>query len=267
VLAGATDPAALLARLVQSSTGTVALDVNSNAAISFATDALDRREPRRIRRTDQLRRHPHAQRHDVSLGGGGGVLTVTSPLTGGNAVTITTGSTVILIGANNYTGVTTVNANATLRGVDTTAYSGDATVATVLGKRQHPFAPGWRTIQLRANGNGDSIPQTLTYNNLLTASTAGTNFTVDVGRADGTSENKILALQGLISLGANVTFNLTGANGYFLRALGNLGLGGGGTVSNVTLNPTTASFALNNVSGGSNTVNPTLTLGGTSQAN
>ena len=115
VLTGAAGPAAMLSRIATTSTGTIALDTDSSAAIDFNaagfTAASLGAAINNVSYTGLLTPNGTTYR----LGGGGKVLTLsgTNALTGsGNSLVITgaaAGSGVVLADANDYTGTTTVN--------------------------------------------------------------------------------------------------------------------------------------------------------------
>ena len=193
----------------------------------------------------------------------------------GGRVTIAGSGTTTFTGSNTYSGATSINNGATLRGIDSTVYAGNQTVRSVFGSGLiAAVTPGAGALQLRANGQNDASAQLLTFNNSVLASTGGQNFTVNVDRESGTGTGKTLGVGNLnLATPASGTtrINVTGSNGYALQATGSnaLTMGGSSTTGTILLNPTTANLILsgnvNNSATGAST--KTLTLDGTSTGN
>lgn len=190
---------------------------------------------------------------------------------GGRVVFGSTGTT-ILTTANTYTSINDINGGATLRGSDSTAYSGDATTKTVFGTGGNVIAMTNNSrLELRANGQNDPSAQLLTMTTKVAQySGGGGAISFDVGREGGNGTGKTIRIGGLsIAAAASVTTaNFTGSNGYLLDA-GSLALGGGGATGTILLNPTTTSVILSgNVTNSGNASSvKTLDLGGTSTGN
>ena len=265
VLQGATDPTSMLSKIVQSSAGAIALDVNSSANLNFLTPGLTAASLGAVGNvTYSGVMTPWTGTY--RFGGGGGTLTVSSNLTGANRVEITGTSKVVLTGSNSYTGlVTNVGVAATLQGSDSTAYSGDHALIPVFSNTMVGMA-NTSTLELRANGSNDSTSQVLTFGNQVQNSNSAGAFTIDVNQQAATGgTNKTLAM-GSMNLGANETLNVTGGNDFRLK-INQLNLGGGASTSTTVMNPTTGNLTITSVGGGSNTASPLLKLDGTSTDN
>lgn len=206
----------------------------------------------------------------ILINTGGQNVTFTSALTTGTAGTLgKAGSgTLTLTGNSTFGTAGSVSVNVTggiLRGSDSTVRTGNANLNRVFGVGVVQLAGG-TTLELRANGTNDSSSQILTYGNQLQVSSGGVTYTVDVGREAATGgTGKTIAL-GSHNVGANNTMNVTGSNDFNL-AINQLQIGGGGTSSVFTINPTTANVIIASVGSGSQTASPTLRLSGTSQGN
>lgn len=162
-----------------------------------------------------------------------GTLTVSAVMGGPGSMNLPAGNsgTVVLSGANNYTGVTTVNSGSTLQLQN--IYS--------LATNRLTLNSG-ATLQLRSdNGvafNGGNNLQGL----------GNSSVTFDVNQRTGAGFNQTLGFApGGFNVG-NSTLNVTGGNGYSL-ALGPLT---GVYAGPLTLNPTTANVSLAGVFGGAN---------------
>lgn len=169
--------------------------------------------------------------------------------TGTTAITKNGSDTLALVSSaaasNTYSGGTILNGG-TLLGTDSTAYSGaNPTTNKLFGTGTITMADG-TTLQIRADGDGTTTAQTLSYGNNVTLTG---NVTVDANRnVSTTAKTKTIAL-GNLSMGAN-TLTVLGGNAYVLR-FGVLTLSG-----NADLNVGTgASLMLNNaIVGGTNSL-------------
>ena len=223
---------------------------------------------------------------NLSVVGISGTTTLSQTISGAGRVTKSgVGTGLVLSGSNTYTGGTTLS-NGVLQGTDSTAYVGNANVLSNAGFGNSApgtvalnMGSGTGTLQFRVNGQSDSSSQTLTlfsgYTSatssqqtlVLTQSGGGGNYTIDVNREGGTGSNKTLEIAGYTSLVRNGTLNVTGGNGYSLR-LANLILSSGSAGSNYTLNPTTGSLKVGNITSVSTgTGTTTLTLDGSATGN
>jgi len=192
---------------------------------------------------------------------------------GGRVVFASTGTT-ILTAANTYTGINDIQGGATLRGSDSTAYSGDATTKTVFGTGGNVIAVNANSrLELRANGQNNSTGQvlTMTSKSLQYASTTATSMFIDVGREGGTGTNKTIKLAGTLNFATPTTgvtsINFSGADGYLFEA-NTVTLGNAGSAGTLLLNPTTTSVTIGTVGNSGNAgQTKTLELGGTSAGN
>jgi autotransporter-associated beta strand protein len=221
---------------------------------------------------------------NVSFVGLSGITTVSQTISGAGRLTKSgVATTLVLTGSNTYTGGTTLS-NGTIQGTDSTAYVGNANVLSNAGFGNSApgtvavnMGAGTGNLQFRVNGQSDSSSQTLTlFSNYasatssqqtltMTQSGGGGSYTIDVNREGGTGLNKTVEIAGYSSLVRNGTLNVTGGNGYSLR-LANLILTSGNAGSNYTLNPTTASLKVGNITSVT-TGSVTLTLDGAASGN
>ena len=215
--------------------------------------------------TDYSSRFSTAASNAIRIDTNSQTVTFASAMTSSGGTLFKTGTgTLILTGANTYTGTTDVS-QGTLRGSDSTVYTNATnTLTKVLSSGVVQIANN-ATLDLRANGLNDSSVQTLTYGNQIQVSTSNTTYNINVGRESGTGTNKIIAM-GNHNVGANAVMNLTGDPGYQL-SINQYQIGGGTAASTTILNPTTGSLIIGSVGGGSNTLSPTMNLDGTSSGN
>jgi fibronectin-binding autotransporter adhesin len=198
----------------------------------------------------------------LTAGAASGNNTIGGSIANGSAtaltgVTKTGAGTWVLSGANSYTGPTTVTggtlvlsgtnatSNVTISGgtnstvlVTNPAATGTGNLTTATGATT-PF------VQLHLDGGGTiALPNALGGN-------SGVNATFDVDN-NGTGANGVIQLNGAMANSAvgNVTYNVTGNNGYGL-AVANV-RATGGSAGTIKFNPTTANLSLGNLSTGSN---------------
>lgn len=171
--------------------------------------------------------------------------TITSTIAG-TAGFIKAGSGMLTLSGNNsgLTGGVTLNAG-TLQAVDTTTTAtGNQTLVKVLGANTSPLTLNAGTLQIRANGDGTTTAQTLTFGAYNTV--VGGDVTISVDRASGSGTTKTIAF-GTLSIGTN-TLTVTGGDAYILR------FGTATLTGDVTFNTTTAGLTLNAISGGTHNV-------------
>jgi len=215
--------------------------------------------------TDYSSRFSTAQNNAIRIDTNSRTITFASAIAGtGSTLTKVGNGTLILTGANTYSGQTDISAG-TLRGVDSTVYTNATNNLTKVFSTAAVQIGNNAILDLKANGLNDSTAQTLTYGNQIQVSAANATYNINVGRASGTGTGKTIAM-GNHNVGANAVMNLTGDSGYQL-SINQYQLGGSTTASTTKLNPTTASLIIGSVGGGSNTVSPTMNLDGTSTGN
>jgi fibronectin-binding autotransporter adhesin len=151
---------------------------------------------------------------------------------------------------------------------ETTYAAGDQTITNNgLGVGRISFSANTGTgsiLQLRANGQNDATPQTLTYgNNVLISGANGVYGIIDVGRQGGTGTQKTLALGNLTTGPNGGALRVTGESDYSL-AIGSVTITG--TSKGATFNPTTANLRIGSVGNTGTTLN-TLILNGTTTGN
>ena len=219
--------------------------------------------------TDYSSRFSTAANNAISIDTNSQTVTFASAITGSGVTLAKIGAgTLILTGANTYTGATSLGGGATsiLQGSDATAYTGASnTLKSVFGGNTTISVTGG-ILQLRANGTNDSTSQTLTYNYIVQDATASTSYTIDVDRQAASGGTGKTISVGILNSAANVAITVTGSDGFNLGT-GQIQLGGGSAVSVVTLNPTSANILAASVGGGTNTASPTLKLDGTTTGN
>lgn len=218
---------------------------------------------------DYSNRFSTAANQNIRIDTNGQNVTFASVISGSTNQITKSGTGILTLTAENTYGaagnVFTTISGGTVRGADPTAYVGNANLRKVFGTGA--IQPGnGTTLELRANGQNDSSTQTLTYGNQIQVSATGATYNINVDQESATGgTNKIIAM-GTHNVGANTTMNLTGGNGFSLQ-IGNYAPGGGGTTSTTLLNPVGANLLIGSIGGGSNTVSPTVGLGGTSTGN
>jgi len=185
--------------------------------------------------------------------------TVSAAIGGSGPVVKNGTGMLILSGANTYTNTTTHNSG-TLRFLGGSALP--AATAINLG-------PGTLQILNDGVGSGGSISL---LGNTITLSGAYTTDIINVGNNGSGNTGNIVAFGGLFNgtplNSLTSTINFTAANGY-LMSFGILGLPGN-TGATTTLNPTTTSVIIGNVTNQNTSFGghyDTLTLGGTSTGN
>lgn len=203
---------------------------------------------------------------------GPGTFTIASPITNGqgaSTLTKTGPGTVVLSGANTYTGITAANGGTLiLSGSNTNSSLRFNAGASPVVRLITPGAAGTGLInftsgasnsrlELHIDGGGTvAVPNALGGNTGVTAS-------IDVDNNGDGSTGGVIQLtgsSGISAIGA-MTFNVTGSNGYSLK-IDNLRstAGGGGAVN---FNPTSASLTLGNLTGSVGGKTSTWTLLGT----
>lgn len=219
--------------------------------------------------TDYSSRFSTAANNAISIDTNSQTVTFASAITGSGVTLAKIGAgTLILTGANTYTGATSLGGGTTsiLQGSDATAYTNASnTLKSVFGGNT-TISVTSGILQLRANGTNDSTSQTLTYNYVVQDATASTSYTIDVDRQAATGGTGKTISVGILNSAANVAITVTGSDGFNLGT-GQIQLGGGATASVVTLNPTSANIIAASVGGGTNTASPTLKLDGTTTGN
>ncbi len=192
----------------------------------------------------------------ITVNGGAGISAaftsnVTNGITGAVGIAFGAGSginSITLSAANDFTGTVNFgnNINNTLTLTSVNAIAQAASINITAG-----------TIKLLSNTNA-------TFN---TPGVTGitNNSTIFVGN-NGNGANNTVSISGAVTLTANRSLNITGANGYTL-GLANVAIGSGATGS-YSLNPTTAKVAVSNVTNLSSASGTyTLGLSGTSTGN
>ena len=152
----------------------------------------------------------------------------------------------------------------TVRSLDSTAYTGNATVKSTLGTGALNLTSG--TLDLRVNGQDDATSQTLSFGNaLVPATSSSTAFNVDRQGGSGTNKTIAFASTALIT-GTN--WNITGDHGYSLNLGAATFNSSNGTVG---LSPLSANVTINTlqvITGSPSSVTPAqLVLGGTTTGN
>lgn len=109
-------------------------------------------------------------------------------------------------GANTYSGGTVLNAGI-LAAVDSTVYGSTGQIKKAFGTG--PITLNGGTLQLRANGNGTTTAETLTYGNEVIV---GGDVTLDAARESGTGTAKTLKF-GNLTMGAS-TLTVKAPNSY-----------------------------------------------------
>ena len=175
VIAGYAADQTLLSRFASGSAGTLALTGDNGNALNFSTGNLDLS----LGAASGLLTYsgtltPNAGTY--RLGGGGGTLTVTSPLSGANALSIS--GDVKLLGGNTATGAVSINAGGRLQVINNTDLGDPANVVTLNGG----------TLQL-VNVTGSAGGEYLQLGNVVN----GGARTVAVGAGGGTIDVPALA--------------------------------------------------------------------------
>jgi fibronectin-binding autotransporter adhesin len=129
---------------------------------------------------------------------------------GGGSLVKNGSSTLILTGANSYTGDTTLNTG-TLQG---STASSSLTPPSPFSTSALKLNGG--TLQLRANGNGSNTTETITFGNNVTL---GGDVAFDVGRQGGAGTNKTIAL-GTLAIGAHTLTNNNAVTGTYALEFG-----------------------------------------------
>jgi autotransporter-associated beta strand protein len=210
----------LITRVVGSSTGTVALAANSSNSLNFNNLTASLGSTGSYAYSGVLT--PNGTNYN--LGGGGGLLTISSMLSGGNSLTVLNGGDVAPAVANTYTGGTIIDSGTTLL----ISSDGSSGSAAELG-----LVPTSATTNITINGGTLQATSTFALN---------ANRGIALGSSGGTID-----VDGITSNNSNtLTYNgvITGAGSLALTDTGTLVLGG-----------------LNMYSGGTNISSGTLRAG------
>jgi len=275
-------PAALLNRVVASSTGVIAADNYTATDFDFSTAGLSAAflgATSNLSYTGTLT----PQGTTYRLGGGGGTLTMANAnaLTGGNSVvvqggvvlaasndftgglTVNSGATLVLGASQNFTGGLTVNSGASLTTGSTQAYAGGLTLnggtVRVSAGTYTGFGTGDLTINTGSTIIGVNTGTFTSSNNSFMAGTISLNRNV----TGVTTWNH----DGDITLTSNVTLN-SASNGWNTVVNGSIGQTGNrsltisGNVNSIELNAAnTFSGGLTYSSGGTLRINNASALG------
>ena len=244
-------------------TGTVTMNVNKSSYVKVTGGALT------LSGTLAL----SGGGTSASVANNGTGLLINGTITGaGMGFTASGTGPVIISGANTFGSSTVglrVGTSSTVQITDETTYAaGDQTIThNGLGVGRVTFAANTGTgsiLQLRANGQNNATPQTLTYgNNVSISGASGVYGIIDVGRQGGTGTHKTLAL-GNLTTGANSgALSVTGESDYSL-AIGSVIITG--TSKSASFNPTTANLSIGSV-GNTGATLSTLNLNGTAPSN
>ena len=185
--------------------------------------------------------------------GSGLTSTINAIVAGTVGFTKASAGTLILNGANTYSGTTTLGGG-TLRVTSSSGLGGSGLVT---------FGTG-TTLQLHIDGGGTvALPSAI-------GSNTNANYTIDVNNQT-TGTGGLIQLNGTSLTGtASSTINVTGGNGYSLY-IAKINSTSGAANSNgaITFNPTTAALTIGIIQGGKHngTVTDTYTLGGTATGN
>jgi autotransporter-associated beta strand protein len=205
--------------------------------------------------------------------GTGKTATISAGIAGSQGLQKSGSGTLVLTSSNSYTGLTRLSGG-TLVASDASIYTGATGTSSILGSNPNAttnagivFANN-TLLDLRVNGNNNANAQTVAFKNYIYGVTANASFTVNVDRQAATGgTGKTISLSANTNLLSNGSvLNVTGNNGFRLH-LGALSVGTGNTNGSVTLNPTTASLLIGNVTNQATTNPHTLILDGTSTGN
>lgn len=209
---------------------------------------------------------PTSKGDGIFINSGAGAFTISAPVVVGSDQTWTNNSanTLTISGGISGSGKNVViNGTGAVTISDTTVYSGNTTITnSSFGGGNVTITSG--TLNLKANGDGTTAAQTLSYTNNLIV--GGSAVTISADRVATPATSKTLAFSSS-SLGAGLTITLAGAgDGYFL-GFGNttLNAAAGGTTTIAPNN--TLQATIGNVTGTATAGNvDTLNLGGTTTA-
>lgn len=203
----------------------------------------------------------------------GKTATISAEIAGTSGLQKSGAGVLVLTSSNSYTGYTRVSGG-TLVASDAFVYTGATGTSSILGSNANgaPLAgiifSNNTTLDLRVNGNNNGDDQAIAFKNYIYNVNLNTNFTINVDRqaATGGTGKTVSLNSGASILSNGNTLNVTGGNGFRLH-LGALNVGTAGSAGNVTLNPTTASLLIGNVTNQGNSNAHTLILDGTNTGN
>ena len=180
----------------------------------------------------------------ISDGLGGGSLALTKSTTGQWDLTAN----------NTFTGgVTITSGTLSVQDSDTNGASGQSVAVSKNGLGSGAVNLNGASLQLLANGFGDSSSQVITYGNNLNVNTGGAIISVGQMTAGGASKNKTIAL-GAVNVAAGKSLTVNGTDGYVL-GLGDTTLAGSASFLPSAGGAVTIKSVTTSASG-------TLTLGG-----
>jgi fibronectin-binding autotransporter adhesin len=188
------------AHITSGSTGTVALAFNSGNPLSLAGLGVSLGSTGDYTYTGTLT--PNGTNYN--LGGGGGLLTFSGPLSGAKSLTVLNGGDVALTAANSYSGGTIINSGTTLLISADTAAVGSGSTAQ-LGQ-----VPSTAATNITINGGTLQSTSTFTLNANRGIALGTSGGSIDVDGLSSPSAPNTLTYNGVIAGSGSLTLTDTG---------------------------------------------------------